>query len=70
MDDPFAALTPFGQQFAFSNTSINLGASSNDTNLRVGPTSDLFTQDATHVPASNEPLPGTEARLPAMPGCS
>eukprot|EP00971_Amphidinium_carterae_P008748 172002-Amphidinium_carterae.1 len=64
MDDPFAALTPFGQQFVFSNTSINLGTSSNDTNLGVGQTSDLFTQDATHVPARNEPLPGTEGYEP------
>eukprot|EP00971_Amphidinium_carterae_P185700 3687155-Amphidinium_carterae.1 len=64
MVDPFAGLTPFGQPFAPSNVSINLGTSSNDTNLRVGLTSDLFTQDATHVPASTVPLPGTEGYEP------
>eukprot|EP00971_Amphidinium_carterae_P221972 4406700-Amphidinium_carterae.1 len=50
MGDPFAGLTPFGQPFATSNVSLNLGTSSNDTNLRVGQASDLLTQDATHVP--------------------
>eukprot|EP00971_Amphidinium_carterae_P194783 3865162-Amphidinium_carterae.1 len=64
MDDPFAALTPFGTQFAFSNTSLNLGASSNNTSARVGQSSDLFTQDATHVPVRNEPTSGTEGYEP------
>eukprot|EP00971_Amphidinium_carterae_P203406 4036581-Amphidinium_carterae.1 len=41
MVDPFAGLAPISSLFSTSNVSINLGASTNDTNQRVGQTSDL-----------------------------
>eukprot|EP00971_Amphidinium_carterae_P301771 5995433-Amphidinium_carterae.2 len=55
--------------FSTSNVSINLGASMNDTNQRVGQTSDLYTQDATQVVASSEQLPATEGYEPKTGSC-
>eukprot|EP00971_Amphidinium_carterae_P350551 6491614-Amphidinium_carterae.2 len=69
MVDPFAGLAPMSSLFSTRNVSINLGASTNDTNQRVGQTSDLYTQDATQVVASSEQLSATEGYEPKTGSC-